>query len=438
LNQQRQIEELIRAEREKLGIPIDRFELDYGGYFSSFLFIFDDGIESSRTFRRFDLRLWGRVALDQGAHEFYTRTRFSFIDFNSGDEYDDEDDVEAPVFERAFYKFDLARAVQAYEGQSLDYNIEIKVGRDFTQFGTGYALSTTLDQVWIRGTWEDWELVGLVGRTPGSMEDFDLSRNPERTRRWFYGAELRYTGFERHEPFGYVLWQRDHITDNIPTLFQKYDYDSFYAGIGSTGELVRNLRYATEWVFESGHSYGDRRYWRKNRINAWAWDIALEYLFDHRTRPRASVEYMFASGEGDRLGSPTDSVGGVSRGYLDESFIGFGYRDTGLSFAPFLSNIHIWRAGASFFPFEKDANLNELELGTNWFLYYKHHASGAVSDPTANVQSGYLGWEMDYFANWRVSPDLTATARYGVFFPGKAFEDRTTRTYLLMGFTWNF
>ena len=438
LNQQRAIEDFIRAEREKLGVPTDRVEFDYGGYYSFFLFLYDDGIESSRTFRRHDLRVWSRLTLDRGAHEFYARTRVSFIDFNSGDEYDEEDDVEAPVFERAFYKFDLARAVQAYEDRTIDYNVEIKVGRDFTEFGTGYALSTTLQQVWLRGTWRDWQLTGLAGRTPGSMQDFDLSRNPERTRRWFYGAELRYAGFERHEPFAYVLWQRDHITDNIPTVFQKYDYDSFYVGIGSVGELVRNLRYATECVFETGHSYGDRRFRKKNRINAWAWDVTLEYLFDTPKRPRASVEYMFASGEGDRLGSPTDSRGGVSRGYRDESFIGFGYRDTGLSFAPFLSNIHIWRAGGSFFPFEGHERLDRLELGTNWFLYYKHHASGAVSDPTANIQSGYLGWEMDYFANWQVTSDLSATARYGVFFPGKAFDDRTTRTYLLMGFTWNF
>ena len=74
----------------------------------------------------------------------------------------------------------------------------------------------------------------------------------------------------------------------------------------------------------------------------------------------------------------------------------------------------------------------------NLFLYHKHHAEAAVSDPTATVQSGYLGWEMDYFANWDITSDFSATARYGVFFPGKAFEDQTTRTFMLLGFTWSF
>lgn len=438
LNQQRRIEEIIRAEREKLKAPTEAVDFDYGGYYSLFLFLYDDGLNSSRTFRRHDLRFWSRLAFEKGAHEIYVRSRLSFIDFNPGDQFDDEDDIEGMNLERGFYKFDLAKAMQAYAGQTIDYNVKIKLGRDLTEFGTGYALSTPLDQILITGSCPDYEVTALAGKTIGSAQDFDLSRNPERTRRTFLGIETRYLGFERHEPFGYVLWQRDHISDNLPTYLQRYDYDSFYVGFGSTGEVVANLRYSTEWVYETGHSYGDRRFRKKDRINAWAWDVQLEYLFDTRGKPRVSMEYMFASGDADRLVSPTDSVGGNSRGFTDSSFIGFGYRDTGLSFAPRLTNMHVWRTGASYFPFEDHQKLDRLEFGTNWFLYNKHHAAGAVSDPTADVRAGYLGWEMDYFANWDITSDLSATARYGIFFPGKAFSDQTTRTYLLLGFTWNF
>jgi hypothetical protein len=118
--------------------------------------------------------------------------------------------------------------------------------------------------------------------------------------------------------------------------------------------------------------------------------------------------------------------------------VGFGYRDTGLSFAPRLSNVHIWRLGGSFVPIEDRTGLEELELGTDWFLYWKNKSDGAVSDVTARRQAGYLGWEMDYFANWRITSDLSWTARLGVFFPGSAFEDRTTRTFFLVGVTWSF
>jgi Alginate export len=438
LNQQRAVDRFIREQRSKLAPSSDDVDLDFGGFLSTFGFLYDDGVESSRTMRRFDLRLWGSLSLDGGAHEFYARSRLSLTDFNGGDEFDRENDWEGMNLERGYYKFDLGRMVAASGGGPLGYNIEMKIGRDFTQFGTGYVLATPLDQVWLRGTYQDFQVTGLVGKTIGSMQDFDLIRNPQRTRRTMMGTEVRYVGFERHEPFAYVLWQRDHISDNVPGFLQRFDYDSFYAGLGSTGELAQNLRYSTEWVFESGRSYGDARSQRKNRINAWAWDVELEYLFDSPKKPRVGIEYMFASGESDRLLSPTDAVGGVSRGRTDESFIGFGYRDTGLSFAPRLSNIHIWRAGASFFPLAGHEKFDRLELGTNWFVYYKHRAAAAVSDPTATVGSGYLGWEMDYHANWAVTSDVSATARYGVFFPGKAFVDRTTRTFLLVGLTWSF
>lgn len=439
LNQQREAEERVRRDMDEQMPATQDIDFDYGGWYSFHLFLYDDGVNSSRTFRRNDLRVWTRLSLDRGTHTVYTRTRLSFLDFNTGDSFDGRDnDWEGPNLERGYYQFDLRSAMQAYAGRQVDYNLNLKIGRDLASFGTGYVLSTPLDQVWIRAEHHDVAITGLMGRTVGSSEDFDASRYTERTRRTFFGVELRYTGFERHEPFAYVLWQRDHNHDNYRPLLQKFDYDSFYVGLGSEGELLTNLRYSTEWVYESGHSYGHRSFLHQDVIRAWAFDVELEYLFDTRCHPRASLEYMFASGDEDRLDSPTDAIGGNRGDRTDRSFVGFGWRDTGLSFAPRLSNVHIWRAGASFFPFENDKFLNRLELGTDWYLYHKNHRAAAVSDFTADRGSGYLGWEMDYFANWDITPDLAWTARYGVFFPGKAFSDQTTRTFFLVGMTWRF
>ena len=60
----------------------DRFSLDYGGWYSFHLLIFDDGVNSSRTYRRNDLRVWSRLTLDGGAHEVFARVRLSFLDFS--------------------------------------------------------------------------------------------------------------------------------------------------------------------------------------------------------------------------------------------------------------------------------------------------------------------------------------------------------------------
>ena len=70
--------------------------------------------------------------------------------------------------------------------------------------------------------------------------------------------------------------------------------------------------------------------------------------------------------------------------------------------------------------------------GQNW------ESVAAVSDVLADERSGYLGWEMDYYANYRIFSDLSWTVRFGTFFPGSAFSDQTTRTFLLTGVTWSF
>ncbi len=439
VNQQRDIEEDIRRKLDEAMPPTDRTGLDFGLSYSFYLFLYDDGIDSSRTIRRHDLRAWSRLTLDDGAHEFYVRGRVGLLDFNTGDSFDgNDDDWEGPNLERGFYKFDLRKAVRAQSGRSLSYNLQVDVGRDLVTLGTGYALSLPLDHVQVRAEAFNWQLTGLVGRTVGSSEDFDRSRPTSRTRRMFFGAEMRYLGFDQHQPFAYVLWQEDQNHDNIPTPLQGYDYDSFYFGIGSQGELVRNLRYSTEWVWEWGRGYGDRRFAKKDIIRAWAFDFELEYLFDTPSQARASIEYMFASGDSDRLFSPTDTVGGNRDDFTDTGFNGFGWRSTGLSLSPELSNVHIWRMGASFFPFHTEPALRRMELGSDAYLFWKHHRAGAISDPTAGVQSGYLGWELDVHMNWELTHDLAWTVRGGLFLPGKAFEDRTSRTFLLTGLTWSF
>ena len=439
LNRQRAIEaDLVQRYDAEIG-EAGRTVFDWGGWFSSNIMIFDDGVKHSRTFRRHDLRLWGRLTIDDGAHQFYARTRLSFLDFNSGDSYDGNDnDVEGPNLERGIYQFDLAKALRADGLATPKLNLIVTAGRDLVTFGDGLTLSTPLDHVALRGITPDFDLRVLAGKTVGSSEDFDRSRTATRTRRNFIGGELRYTAPERHEPFVYVLWQRDQNREAIPALLRSFDYDSFYFGLGSTGQLRKGWRYATELVYETGTNYGHRALFSRQDVEAWAFRVELEHLFPGDHRGRASVEYLFGSGDSDRFASPTNTIGGNVGDRTDNSFIAFGYRDTGLSFAPRVTNLHMGRIGASFYPWPNDAELDRLEIGTDWYVFHKHHRDGAVSDPTADLRSGYLGWEMDYFLNWRVTADFAWTARLGAFFPGQAFSDRGTRMFALVGLTWSF
>jgi hypothetical protein len=445
LQQQRQLEEYLRNELDRQVPVTQKLQLDWGGWFNYYTFLWDDGIESSRTLRRYDLRLWGSMSAEDGAHRAYVRLRTGYRDFNTGDSAglglgNGDDDWEGPDFERAWYQLDLAKALYAADRTVLPFDLRVTLGRQYVEFGTGYVLSLPLTAIWMESTLGDFKIDGLIATTPRGLNNLDQSR-PESSHsdRSFYGAQVSYSGIPKHTLFAYGLFQEDQQGENPEDFFQEYDYDSFYAGVGAFGELTGDLRYSTEWVYEAGHSWGDQRFLHIDQIEAWAFDAYMEWLPDVHMRPRLDLEYMFASGDPNRLGSPTDAIGGNRRDHTDTGFNGFGYRDTGLSFAPLLSNVHIWRAGAAFFPFDDKVRLLEnFELGTNWFLYYKNRSNAAVSDPTADLQSGYLGWEMDYYTNWRLTSDLSLTVRYGAFFPGDAFSDQTTRTFLLTGLTWSF
>lgn len=443
LQQQRAIEEQVRDELNRELPAEQKLDFDYGGWYSFYLFLWDDGIDSSRTFRQHDVRLWGSLSLDEGAHQFYGRLKMQWDDFNAGDSYDgDEDDFVGPNLDRGFYQFSLARAMQAYGNERLDWDLKVKVGRDFVEFGTGYALAWPMDNVTVTLENDDWEVQGLAATTVRSYDDIDYWRpNAGDSERNIYGAQIKYKGIDKHEPFAYFFYNEDQHRDAWYTVLNNFDYDSWYVGLGSVGELVRNLRYHTEWVIEGGRSYVDRRTilqpQRKAAIQAWAVDAGFTYYSQRPMHPVIRGEYMFASGDPDRPGSPTNVFGGNTKGD-DNSFSAFGYRYTGLAFAPRLSNIHIWKLGAGVKPFEEIRGLEQLEAGTDWFLYAKNRSNAAVTDITADRPSGYLGWEMDYYINWRITSDLAYTVRLGSFFPGRAFSDQTCRTFFLTGVTWSF
>jgi len=440
LNRRREIQ-LENDRRRETDLPAaQQFRVDYGGWFDSYIFLFDDGRESSRTFRQNEVRLWSNFSADQGIHEGYLRLRATYTDFNYGDSFTrNEDDLDGPNLERGWYQLDIARLIRKYGETESPLELKLKVGRDLVQAGTGYAIMIPLDAVTIQAEIAKFETTFTIGKTPASTENIDRSRPvADHSARNFFIIEEKYKGFDKHTPFVYYAWQNDSTREDPPDFLQEYKYDSHYIGFGSTGELVKNLRYSTEWVIERGESYGHERFLHSDDIKAWGFDNLLEYMFDHETKPTIAIEYMYGSGDPDRIDSPTNADGGNRNDHVDSSFVGFGFRDTGLALAPRLSNMHVWRLGGNFRPLPNVEVAKNLELGTDWFLYAKDRAGGAISDTLADRQSSYVGWEMDYYANYRVTSDLSFTVRYGVFFPGTAFSDQSNRTFLLTGLSWSF
>ena len=438
IQQQRLIDEKLREERREIAPITEVLDFQWGGWIEYYLFHFDDGVQKSRFVQRPGMAFWTRLRIDDGAHEVFARAKIRYTYFSHGDEIERQQDWWGPNFDRAWYQIDIGKAFRLNE-PSDPYQLRARIGRQPILFGTGYALDLPLDAALVEAKIHDFRVHGLFGKTIGSFPNVDRSEPVDsHSHRLFYGVQVTYDGWEDHVPFVYAVWNDDKTDERPRDWDQNYSYDSFYLGLGSRGEPLRNLTYWAEAVYESGHSFGDGDFLHRDYVEAFGWDVGVEYLFDVPTRPRVAAEYMFASGDPDREFSPTSALGGNSNGRKDTSFVGFGYRDAGIASGLIPANLHIWRVGASFAPLEKHALFRDFEVGTNWFLYHKNHARGAISDFTADRRSGYAGWEMDYFINWRLASDVAWTARWGMFFPGDAFSDRHTRHFIFTGLTWSF
>lgn len=425
-------DEQLRVELEAQQAAARQIGLDAGGWFSFALFDYDDeDAATQRTLRQYELRLWASYT-HAGVHTFYVRGLVGFDDWNSGDNPDTrrhDDDFKEPKVERAWYRFDYNRLIRNRTGRNPDVGFLLRIGHNYYDMGSGLVLALPLDAVTFTLSLRDWQLTGLLGLTIHDTPNIDESTAViDSMDRIFYGGEIRYGGLDRHEPYAFILIQDDHTgKDADPT--QSYQYDSQYFGLGSGGSVgPANLRYVTELVFQTGRSYAEGTTSNREKVRAIAFDLLLEYLFDAAMHPKVSFEYLFGSGDGDRRLSSTSTIGGNQPGTNDEAFNAFGFRDTGLTFAPRVSNLHIFQAGVSAFPLEGHQLFRKMEVGTRAYFYTKARAGGAISDIQGTRSSSWVGWEWDVFCNWRISSDVSLTIRYGLFRPGMHFKIRAPDT----------
>ena len=438
---QRIYDEQLRVKLDEQIPEAREFGFDVGGWFSFALFQYDDApTRKWRTLRQYELRGWASLNL-QGVHQFYVRGLGAYDDWNSGKNpaLSRNDDLTEPKIERAWYRLDLGQLHRNRTGQDPPVGLRLWVGRRFAQFGTALVLSMPMDTIELELTGGNWEFRGLLARTiPSSRNIDDSDAVTGHQDRCFWGVQARYLGLTHHRPFVYYLDNRDRTDPKPPSGSQQYDYSSRYLGLGSEGSLSADLRYLVEVVGEWGRTYGENATTSRDRICALAVNAQLEYLFQTRGHPKVSLEYLFATGDNDRRTSATATVGGNTPGTPDRAFNAFGFRDTGIAFSPQFANLHIYNAGASFFPLEQIELFGKMEVGTKVFFYHKATGGGPISDTTATRSSQWVGWEWDLFCNWRVTSDLTWTIRYGAFMPGTAFEESSCRQFLYTGITLSF
>ncbi|MHC4716704.1 MAG: alginate export family protein [Planctomycetota bacterium] len=438
----------LRIYQEQLRVRLDQQQaaakevgVDVGGWLvSAFLDYEDKSGRKTRTLRQNELRLWGTLSF-AGVHQFYVRGLFGYDDWNTGDNPNgNRGDDWNDELERAWYQFDYNRLVFNRTGQYPALGLKVQVGREYHTIGSGLTLALPLDAVRIDGHVGNWALTALLAQTithTPNIDDSDVVA--DHMDRCFYGLELRYTGLDRHEPYVYYLFQRDHTDEWGSDPLADYTYHSDYLGIGSGGSvLLPNLRYGWELVFEHGEGFPRPPAHRREDVHAMALDVLVEYFFNLPSRPRIQFEYLWGSGDSDRETSANSTIGGNRPGTDDNAFNAFGFRDTGLAFSPGIANLHIFEVGASATPFRRIRALRKMEIGTKLFFYAKDESRGAITDPLGTRHDSWVGWEWDVFCNWRLASDLSLTARYGTFQPGDAFDSDSCRHFIYAALNYSF
>lgn len=452
-NEQRRIQRAIRtadpAERLRVDPSLsfaERTFLEFGGVLNTTFVHLNDSNDNSRRLFSPEVSLYGRAVFD-GAHTLFARARFEYDAFSEGDSFDGRGDRwPQPFVDRYWYEFDLRQAAAAYQGKTIRGNFNIRVGRQFVDWGAGLVLSENLYAARPTIEFGRWSLDGIAGVTPGdeSVTDFDASRAEfnEETWRGFFGGRLAYRTRDSKTFYTYYLAQVDYNGEgpSRPDLgFQvDHEYNSQYLGFGADGSFTSQLLYLGEFVYEFGDSRSDplRGVQQHEQIGAWAARGMLTYLFADRNNTRAEFETIFASGDPDRLVT-SDTVGGNQAGTTDKAFNSMGFVNTGLAFAPSLSNIMTFRLGASTFPFPESDDLGRFQIGMDLFALNKMDPRAPIDEPTSDDR--FLGFETDLYANYRVTSDLALSARYGVFFPSAAVEsEKDTRHFVFLGMTLSF
>ncbi|MCC7192240.1 MAG: alginate export family protein [Phycisphaeraceae bacterium] len=448
---ERTLEQVQRDTRFRVSpdIPAEqRALIDYGGYATFSFLATDDNLQNTHILRQYDLNGYARVNFDN-VHDFFVRVRTTYRDFNSGDAFDSNgDDWVEPTLDRATYHFDLRRAMQAYNGENIKGNFTLDGGRQLVHWANGLVLSDTLDGALLNFSYDTITLTALASVTRDSNTDIDPSRPgfDDDTHRGFYGGMLSWQVTPKHRPFIYGLVQDDNNDDEVlvtGAVSTRFRYDSFYIGFGSNGALTDQLLYGVEMAYQGGETLSnsfDSTFSQVTQttdpISAFGADFRLDYLFTDQNHSRLSGELIIATGDTDRL--VTDSTfGGNQPGSTDHAFNSFGLLNTGLAFAPPVSNIIITRVGASTFPLPQAKLFRRMQVGIDFLVFNKFNSSAPIDEATED--DSYLGFEPDLFVNWEITSDLSLALRYGAFFPGDAITtDHDVRHFFYTGVTFSF
>ncbi len=402
--------------------------------------------EHGHTLRTHSLYAWSDFVLDK-THRLYARVNTLSLDYSKGDGARRDHRIYKPRLDMGFYEY---RTEKEKGVEDPVKKFRFRLGRQLLKLGSGFTYSKVHDGISTNISLEILDTTFFFAQSIPSENNIDQSKpGSKRQRRNFYGAQVELKRWANHTPYVYLLLQRDRQGENPDMPWANYIFHSNYFAIGSKGSIGKNVKYHAECILCSGQRHADSFFMPlcpKENIRARGFDSKIEYVLGGPMNMVFALQYMFGSGDKDRI-SPTDTDFGNESGTDDKVFVPFGHAETGYALYPLVANLHVYRLSFSFMPLKRDKTFSKLRLGAALIDLQKDKRGGGISTRVAQaLENKDVGWEFDLFAHWEVYSDLLLTVKYGHFQPVNAFARRSAfqggmrrqLDYFFLGMTYSF
>lgn len=410
---------ILQADPDMKTTPTERkpFTLSYGGWITPT--IITDKKITDLTTSITTIKLWLQSTLWQNSF-IYVRGKDTYMGvLDKGDTAVENNNV-----------IDLDAA---YIGMENDKRtLRFFLGRKYYTIGSGLVFNGRGDggEFNLFSRFVDVKIFGLYtglllkDDNPYGLSDKDLA---DGSKRVFTGGTIEKTYFNQT----LYLMGMAQIDNGNQASGQHSRYQSQYFGFGLKGIIIDGLDYNGEFIHETGQSYtGDAD---KKKINSNAAVLNINYYLPFAFDPVVMFQYAFGSGDNDRT-TYTRSTGNTSG--PDNGFIYFGTYVGGFGLRPALSNLHIFRIGATMVPFYKSERpyLKRINLMVKYAYYMKNRAESPINYGEATVNKADVGHGLDLSLRWGIFYDLGAFINYGLFIPGKAWSSsEVNRNFVMAG-----
>ena len=322
----------------------------------------------------------------------------------------------------------------------LNNSINYSIGRKFYLLGSGIIFNGRGDggEFNYYSKYIDLKLFGAyTGLLNKDTNPYKLVSNlyTDDGKRIFAGGTLS-KSFYNQTLYLLGLYQTD---KNDEMDNSKSNYNSQYYALGFKGTF-KNAFYFGEYIIERGKSYTDpdSATNQKQDIKASAAIVSMNYYFNVMLRPVLLLQYAYGSGDSDKS-NPSSPTGNTKAD--DKGFMYFGSYSGGYALRPYLSNIHIYRAGVAISPLEKNNNilLKRINLSATYSNYQKDVSNSTINGGEATEPKKDIGHGFDLGLTWQIFSDLSFFGNYALFVPGSAYASgEKSRTFIMAGLNLSF